>query len=553
MPDVAAPRPPRSLGEHVVDGLRRRGVRHVFGVPGDFILGLFRIGAERGVRMVNSTREEAAAYAADGYARERGLGAVATTFGVGALATVAALGGANAERVPVALIGGAPGLGERDGRRLHHTPGDDLDAPRRAIAQVTCAAVVLDDLDTALWDLERTLERCLHEHRPVYLELPRDLIDEPVPAGARRRRRRAGDRVPPERVAAGVADARQRIDAAERPVVWSGVGVLRRGGGDRVLALAERVGAPVVESVMGKGGVREDHPLVLGVYSGASSDDELRGLVERSDLVVELGVDLNDINTGAFTLGVPDGRRVAADHTALAVGHRRYPGVTLDDLMDGLEATAPRGREAPAGLPAAWRTGHDGGERVTCDIVAERLGELLRPSDIVVCDVGVAAHLMMDVRLRRARQLHIARLYVGMGFSVPAATGARLARGRGRPVVLVGDGSFQMTGLDLSTAVSQGLDPIVLVLDNHGYGAERSIVDGPFNDIAPWDYAAVGAVVGAEGVRVTTPAELDDALARARRGRGRAWIVWIDLDKHDVPRALRALGAGLERLMHPTH
>jgi indolepyruvate decarboxylase len=190
---------------------------------------------------------------------------------------------------------------------------------------------------------------------------------------------------------------------------------------------------------------------------------------------------------------------------------------------------------------------------VTCDLLAERLEGFLRPSDILVSDVGVAAHLLMDVRLARARQLHIARLYVGMGFAVPAAAGARLARGRGRPVVLVGDGSFQMTGMDLSTSVSHGLAPIVLVLDNHGYGAERAIVDGPFNDVAPWDYVVAAEAVGADGRRVRTPAELDDALAEARRGTGRAWLLWIDLDPHDTPRALRALGKGLERLMHATH
>ena len=119
--------------------------------------------------------------------------------------------------------------------------------------------------------------------------------------------------------------------------------------------------------------------------------------------------------------------------------------------------------------------------------------------------------------------------------------------------MLVGDGSFQMTGMDLSTAVSHGLAPIVLVLDNHGYGAERAIVDGPFNDIAPWDYVVAAEAVGAEGRRVATPQELDDALAEARRGTGRAWLLWIDLDPHDAPRALRALGKGLEQLMHATH
>ena len=88
---------------------------------------------------------------------------------------------------------------------------------------------------------------------------------------------------------------------------------------------------------------------------------------------------------------------------------------------------------------------------------------------------------------------------------MPAATGARLARGRGRPIVLVGDGSFQMTGMDLSTAVAHGLDPIVLVLDNHGYGAERAIVDGPFNDVARWDYTLAGATVPSARLLLETP------------------------------------------------
>lgn len=276
-------------------------------------------------------------------------------------------------------------------------------------------------------------------------------------------------------------------------------------------------------------------------------------MVERSDLVLELGVDINDISTGSFTLGVVDARRIACDHTGLRVGFREYPGVGLDDLLDGLEARPLRRRAPPKRLPSAWARGRGDGDRVTTDLVAERLDAFLQPSDILVSDVGVGAHLAMDVRLKRARQLHIERLYVGMGFAVPAATGARLARGRGRPIVLIGDGSFQMTGMDLSTAVSHGLDPIVLVLDNHGYGAERAIVDGPFNDVARWDYAAVAGVVGARSLRVTTPDDLDEALAIARDGSGTAWIVWIDLDAHDAPRALRALGEGLEQMMHATH
>ena len=244
---------------------------------------------------------------------------------MGALAGAAAMGGANAERVPVVLIAGAPGLGERDGRRLHHTPGDDIDAPRRALAQVVGETLVLDDLGTALERLDGALDRCVHDGRPLYLELPRDLVDE-RPAARPRRRARPPRAASPKRVEAGVADVRERLAAARRPVVWAGAGILRRDRGGEAIALAERLGAPVVESVMGKGAVDETHPLVAGVYSGASSDAAVRRMVERADMVLELGVDINDINTGAFTLGVKEERRVLADHTGLRVGHRDYPG-----------------------------------------------------------------------------------------------------------------------------------------------------------------------------------------------------------------------------------
>ena len=389
--------------------------------------------------------------------------------------------------------------------------------------------LVLDDLGTALERLDGALDRCVHDGRPLYLELPRDLVDE-RPAARPRRRARPPRGASPKRVEAGVADVRERLAAARRPVVWAGAGILRRDRGGEAIALAERLGAPVVESVMGKGAVDETHPLVAGVYSGASSDAAVRRMVERADIVLELGVDINDINTGAFTLGVKEERRVLADHTGLRVGHRDYRGVTLDDLLDGLRRRPPRRGPAPTTVPSAFVPRRSrGGRRVTCDLLAERLEGFLRPSDILVSDVGVAAHLLMDVRLARARQLHIARLYVGMGFAVPAARRAPRPRARA-PGCAGGRQLLPMTGMDLSTAVSHGLAPIVLVLDNHGYGAERAIVDGPFNDIAPWDYVVAAEAVGAEGRRVATPQELDDALAEARRGTGRAWLLWIDLD-----------------------
>lgn len=539
-----------SVGEYLIDALAGHGVDHVFGVPGDFILGLHVIGDQRGMRMVNCTREEAATYAADGYARERGLGAVAVTYGVGILATMAALGSANAERVPVVVIGGAPGMAERDGRRIHHMPCSSMEAPFRMMQELTPHCVLLDDADEAYDQIDWVLRSARDAFMPAYIELPRDMIGA-TPASPRPVTRPVEEMVPSERIGAAASDVIARINAARRPLLWVGHGARTMQFGERLVRFAEVTGMPIVESVMGKGAVDETHPLVLGVYVGAGSTRALREYVESVDLVVEVGIDVNDITTGAFTASIPPENRIHMGAAGTTVGHRVYPGVDLVAIGGVLERRVDEitPNAVPDDLPREWAAEVDDADRVTTDVVADRLQRFVQASDIVVCDVGVGAHLAMDARLNRAGQFHIARLYVGMGFAVPAAYGAALARGRGRPIVLVGDGSFQMTGFDLSTAIRAGVAPIVLVLDNHGYGAERSIHDGDFNDIAQWDYAAVGAVVGAVGMKASTPAELDDALARARDDRDTAYIIQVDLDKMDVPRGLKALGEGLAELM----
>jgi len=543
--------PTLSVGEYLIDALKKRGVNHVFGVPGDFILGLYEIGTERGMHMVNSTREETATYAADGYAREKGLGAVAVTYGVGMVASMAALGGANAEMVPVVIIGGGPGMGERDGRRVHHAVSDDMDAPRLMADHLTEHSVLIDNADTAYADIDWILDHCVKELRPVFIELPRDLISA-VPHEVYS---------PPEQAARRFSSAPHTescaddlvavLRAARKPIINVGNEVTKRRLGDRVLALAERLNVPVVETVMGKAAVDEDDTgLTLGVYSGGGTMPALRRFVESRDFVMQLGVNVNDISTGGFTSGISEDWSSNAYDGRARVLHRTYTDVWLPELLTALERrTLPR-KKLPAKMPNGWVRPVKMSGRLTTDMVAAALNEFIIPSDIIASDVGVAAHLSMDVQMQRAGQFHIARLYVGMGFAVPAGIGAALARGKGRPIILVGDGSFQMTGFDLSTGIREGLKPIVIVMDNHGYGAERSIRDGTFNNISVWNYAAVADVVGGKGTTAATGEELREALAAARRDNRNAHIIQADLDPLDVPRALKALGKDLAALMN---
>src|SRR5262249_29146018 len=157
--------------------------------------------------------------------------------GVGTLASFAALGGANAEHVPVILVGGGPGLGERDGRHVHHMPTDDIETPRRMAAEIVERAVLLDDPATAYETIEETLDVCRGNLRPVFMEVPRDLFDARPEQVWRHapKARQSRERIDLE--LAAIDDLAGAVDAAQRPVIWSGVGVLRRRVGERVVTL----------------------------------------------------------------------------------------------------------------------------------------------------------------------------------------------------------------------------------------------------------------------------------------------------------------------------
>jgi indolepyruvate decarboxylase len=535
-----------SIGAYLIRRLQDHGVRHVFGIPGDYVLHFYDMLQKSSLRVVGVTREDCAGYAADACARVHGISAVCVTYCVGGLNAANPIAGAYAEKSPVVVLTGSPGLNERANDPMLHHKVRTFSTQKEIYEQFTAAAVVLDDPETAFARIDATLAACRRTKRPVYLELPRDMVDVvPRHAPAPRAEREASDRAA---LREALAESVARLNAARRPVILADVEVHRYGLCRELRRLVDRSGVPVAATLLGKSVISERHPRYVGVYEGAMGRPEVQRFVEDSDCLLMLGTFLTDMNLGIGTAHLDRGRSIEATSEAIHVGHHQYRGVLFADFLRGLLRAPLRRRAFPIPAPPRAKPAprRGSGTPLTVARLYERLNDLLQDNMVVVSDVGVCLFGSVDLVIHRGTEFLAPAYYTSMGFGVPAALGAQVARPGLRPVVLVGDGAFQMTGTELATIGKLGLNPIVLVLNNRGYTTERFILEGPFNDIPEWRYENLPALLGnGWGRSARTEGEFEEAWQQALRHRSGFSLLNLHLDKMDCSPGLVRLGERL--------
>jgi TPP-dependent 2-oxoacid decarboxylase len=535
------------IGEYLIQRLHAHGVRHVFGIPGDYVLGFYDQLLKSEIKTIVTCDEQGAGFAADGYARVAGLGVVCITYCVGGLKVVNPVAGAFAEKSPLVVISGAPGLNERDKNPLLHHKVREFDTQRRVFEEITVASAALEDPDTALTEIDRVLHAALRYKRPVYLELPRDLVT--VPGRPDHRVRDLHEASDPLVLAEALAEATAMLNKAKRPVILADVEVHRFGLQDDLIKLIEKTGIPVAATILGKSVVAETHPHYLGIYEGAMGRDDVREYVESSDCVLLLGAFMTDLNSGVFTAKLDPAKSISSNSERLAISYHTFENVRFKDFFHGLlDANLRKHEPAPhprPPQPAEFLPGRRG-EKVTIARLFERVNEYLGDHNIVVVDVGNALFGASDLFIRHRTEFLGPAYYASMGFAVPAALGAQSARPDLRPLVIVGDGAFQMTGMELSTIARFGLNPVVIVLNNAGYGTERHIHDGPFNDVLNWNYHKLPEFFGVgRGFLVKTEEELDTALDAAAKHTETYCLLDVHLDPMDKSAALGRLAERL--------
>ncbi len=538
-----------TIGQYLIERLAHYGVRHVFGIPGDYVLGFYDLLQKSKLRVINTCDEQGAGFAADAYARIRGLGAVCVTYCVGGLKVANSTAGAFAEKSPVVVISGAPGLKERRKDPLLHHKVREFDTQKKVFEQITVASTVLSDPQVAFQEIDRVLHAALRYKRPVYIELPRDLVN--VPGIPHYRPPEIHERSDPRTLRAMLAEAATMINEARQPVILADVEVHRFGLQAELVKLAEKTNIPIAATLLGKSVIGEHHPFYLGVYEGAMGREDVRKYVETSDCVILLGFFMTDINLGVFTARLDPSRCIRATSERMSVRYHNYEEVRFKDFVRGLLRLPLRRRRLPKlPRPHATPAFHSGPKKVglTVKRLFERLNSFLSEETMVVADVGDALFGAADLFIHHSTEFLGPAYYASMGFGVPASVGAQLASPKLRPLVLVGDGAFQMTGMELATVARYGLNPVVVVLNNRGYGTERHMQDGPYNDVWPWKYYRVPEILGAgRGFAVRTEQELDDALIAAKAHRQSYCLLDVHLQPLDRSPALQRLAERLAR------
>jgi indolepyruvate decarboxylase len=538
-----------TVTDFLLDRLSELGADHMFGVPGDFTLGLLdHVDAHPDVDWVGTASELGAGYAADGYARLRGLGVVCTTFGVGELSALNALAGSYAERVPVLALVGAPTTAvQRAGRPTHHSLGDgDFAATLRVSAEFTVAQAALTTANATL-EIDRVLTAMLRASRPGYLSLPADVAEAPADP-PRRPLHLAPRPSDPGAVARFREAARELLAGAEPPVVLADVLVQRAGAEEELHALLQRGGLRHASLLWGRRVVDEAAPGFLGTYVGAASDPAVRAAVEDADRLITAGVCFTDLTSGFFSQHLDDTHRIdLLPHSAL-VGGTTLEGVRMADALRVL-ADLVGDRPAPAATattsPRSWLTECD--DPLSQATLWEIIADALQAGDLVTAEQGTAFYGLGAHRLPHDVLFFGQPLWASIGYTLPALLGAALAAPHRRPVLLIGDGAAQMTIQELGTLIRRRVPAIIVIVNNAGYTVERAI-HGPakaYNDIAAWRWTDLPAALGgdgfAHGVRAETPGDLAAALVDARADAERLTLIEAVTPALDVPPLLTAV------------
>lgn len=527
------------LSEHLFSCLKKADVDCTFGIPGDFALPLYAAQAKAGLRTVVCTHEPGAAFAADAYARLRGLGVAVTTYGAGALNMVNPVAMSFAEHSPLLVISGAPDT-HRRGPDVHvHHMVKRFDSQERIFDEITAASAVIDNPRTAADEIERVVNVVMQQKRPGYLEIPRDLtrteIDKPKnanqPEDAGTTDKGALDEA--------VGEILEQLQASKRPVLYAGVGVRRYGLMQEAVRLAETWSLPLVTSVMGKASVPESHPNFVGVYMGALGNPAAREAVEKSDCVLSLGVIFSDVNTGFWTAKIDTENLIRIGKNRTQVRHHHFEPIGFKDVV--LELAEARSDSPSPALTASAPPSPDSSDPRS-PLKTIQIIDFLRGLDqskfSFVADVGDAWFMGLEMR---ADIFMAPGYYATMGFAVPGALGAGIADNSRRPFVLVGDGAFQMTGTELATMRKEGLAPIVLLSNNASYTMLEAL-DTPhdYYGLDGWDYVAFAKSLRCDGERVKTRRELTAAYGRARQSE-KPYVIEAIIDKNDISPFMRRI------------
>jgi len=526
--------------QYVLGRLRQLGITDIFGVPGDFAFPINdAICQDKDLRFIGSCNELNAAYAADGYARIKGFGAINTTYGPGELSALCGVAGSYAENVPIFHLTGQPTLTTQRSRAIvHHTLGNgEFNLFYEMTAPAVCARTIISP-ENCVSETERLIAAALYHRRPVYMAFPSDAANQKVIGAAQPLAEPQSDPVTLESVVNAIENA---ITRAKTACILPGILVARLGLQPLATAVVNASGLPFATMMMDKTVLDETHPNYIGIYSGALAEESVRAFIEGVDCVLAIGAMPTDFNTGAFTANLDRSKTINVMHHRTRVGDAYYENVEMKDVLTALLEKLPKRTDIKGPKPSEFGEPQGkGSEKITAEALYPRWGRFLKQDDILISETGTNALGLAFARMPKGATFHNQTLWGSIGWATPAAFGAALAAPTRRVVLITGDGSHQLTAQEICQFHRFGLKPIIFVLNNNGYLIERLLCKNPdmyYNDVAQWNYHLLPQALGCEGwftARATTCDELDAAMSTAE-ACGTGAYVEVVTDKYVAP------------------
>ncbi|KAK1589308.1 hypothetical protein Q3G72_032619 [Acer saccharum] len=516
-----------TLGHHLAHRLVQIGINDVFSVPGDFNLTLLdHLIAEPGLTNIGCCNELNAGYAADGYARQRGVGACVVTFTVGGLSIINAIAGAYSENLPVICIVGGPNTNDYGTNRiLHHTIGlTDFSQELQCFQTVTCYQAVVNNLEDAHEQIDKAILTALMLSKPVYISISCNLPGIPHPTFSRepipfslspRMSNKMG-------LEAAVEATAALLNKAVKPVLVGGPNLRVAKACGAFAKLADACGYAFSAMPSAKGLVPEHHPHFIGTYWGAVSTAFCAEIIESADAYMFAGPIFNDYSSVGYSLLLKKEKAIIVQPDRVVVANGPTFGcVLMKDFLSALAKKLNHNTTAyenyhriyvPNGVPPKC----DPNEPLRVNVLFQHIQKMLSGNTAVIAETGDSWFNCQKLDLPEGCGYEFQMQYGSIGWSVGATLGYAQSVPDKRVIACIGDGSFQVTAQDVSTMLRCDQKTIIFLINNGGYTIEVEIHDGPYNVIKNWNYTGlVDAIHNGEGNCWTTKVTCEEELTRA--------------------------------------
>ncbi|MGL4450249.1 MAG: alpha-keto acid decarboxylase family protein [Sarcina sp.] len=539
------------IGDYLLNRLKEFNVKHIYGVPGDYnLLFLDHVEDMEGIDWIGNCNELNGSYAADGYARVNGMSALVTTFGVGELSAINGIAGAYAEDVPIVKITGIPSMSimNNSSRYVHHSLGDGQYYKfYNMFREVTSAQTILSEVNAAR-EIDRVLTECYITKKPVYIGLPFDIVDKEIEVSGEKLNIEL--KTNEDTLKEFISDVKGYVSKSKGEMVLADYEVDRCKLKKEARNFVKVTGLPVSTTSMGKSAVNEYCDNYVGIYNGTLSAKPVREAMTKSDVAFFLGVKLSDFTTACFNF-MHDKATVIEIHPLYSkIGEKLYANILMKDVLDALlnndikfkHEFKHEPKEVVKYIP-------EKNKELTQERFYKCIESVLKKGDILLAETGTSFSGATSVRMPEDSKFIGQPLWASIGYTLPALLGSQMADESRRNMLIIGDGSFQLTCQEVSTMIREDLHPIIFVINNDGYTIEK-LIHGPkrkYNEINMWDYQNLVNIFDLNkdksvACKARTEEELNNALEIASKNTDKLVFIELIMDSKDAPSSLIKLG-----------